>query len=126
MNTEKVILVCVVSSNERLAAVCRASLDRICPAGYDMQECGPTDVPNGCVIYIWDCDSSPGVPPATVTAEAAKIVIVKKTSLCSVRRKVPDNGFTYLESPFTPLSLTAVLRLPLYNSSFVRTLVQPI
>ena len=45
-----------------------------------------------------------------VTADAAKIVIVKKTSLSSIRRRVPDNGFTYLESPFTPLSLTAVLQ----------------
>ena len=110
INTEKVILVCVVSSNERLAEACRASLDRICPAGYDIQEYRPPDVPNDCAIYIWDCDSSPGVPPAMVTAEAAKIVIVKKTSLSSVRRKVPDNGFTYLESPFTALSLTAVLQ----------------
>jgi signal transduction histidine kinase len=110
INTEKVILVCVVSSNERLAEACRTSLDRICPAGYDIQECEPPDVPNGCAIYIWDCDSRPSVPPAMVTAEAAKIVIVKKTSLSSIRRKVPDKGFTYLESPFTPLSLTAVLQ----------------
>ncbi len=44
------------------------------------------------------------------TADAIKIVIVKKTSLSSVRRQLPHNGFTYLESPFTPLSLTAVLQ----------------
>jgi signal transduction histidine kinase len=110
IDTEKVIRVCVVSSNERLAEACRASLDRICPAGYDIQECGPPDVPNDCAIYIWDCDSSPGVPPAMVKADAVKIVVVKKTSLSSIRRMVPDNGFTYLESPFTPLSLTAVLQ----------------
>ena len=110
INTEKVILVCVVSSNERLAEACKASLDRICPAGYDIQECGPPDVPNDCAICIWDCDSTPAVPPAMVAAEAAKIVIVKKTSLSSIRRKVPHKGVTYLESPFTPLSLTAVLQ----------------
>jgi signal transduction histidine kinase len=45
-----------------------------------------------------------------VKADAVKIVVVKKTSLSSIRRMVPDNGFTYLESPFTPLSLTAVLQ----------------
>jgi signal transduction histidine kinase len=110
INTEKVIVVCVVSSNERLAEACRANLDRICPAGYDIQERGPSDVPDGCAIYIWDYDSSPGVPPAMVKADAAKIVIVKKSSLPSIRRKVPDEGFTYLESPFTPLSLAAVLQ----------------
>jgi signal transduction histidine kinase len=110
IDTGKVILVCVVTSNKALTDACRTSLDRICPAGYDIQECGPFDVPRECVIYIWDCDSNSGAPPAMVTAEAAKIVIVKKTSLSSVRCKVPDSGFIYLESPFTPLSLTAVLQ----------------
>jgi len=107
---ERLILVCLVSSNQTLADACRVNLEHLCPAAYDLQECGSSDAASGYDIYIWDFESSPSLPTAMVTAtEATKIVIVKKNSLSSVRHKVPNADFTYLQSPVTPVSLRGVL-----------------
>lgn len=107
---ERLILVCLVSSNQTLADACRVSLEHLCPAGYHFEERGSSDAASGCDIYIWDFESSPSLPTAMVTAtEATKIVIVKKNSLSSVKRKVPNADFTYLQSPVTPVSLRGVL-----------------
>jgi signal transduction histidine kinase len=107
---EASILICIVGSNQTLADACRVNLQKLCPAGYHIQQCESAEAPAGCDIYIWDFESSPSPPKAMLTAQdAAKVVIVKKTSLSSVRRKHPDAGLTYLQTPVTPLSLRAVL-----------------
>jgi signal transduction histidine kinase len=107
---ERSILVCIVGSNQTLAEACRVNIEHLCPAGYHIQECGSLDASDGCDIYIWDFESSPCLPNAMAAAdEAIKIVVVKKSSLSSVRRMLPGSGFTYLQSPVTSLSLRAVL-----------------
>jgi len=107
---ETSILVCLVGSNRTLADACRVHLQQLCPAGYDIHECGSSDVAGGCDIYLWDVESSPSPPREMLTAvDAAKVVVVKKGSLSSVRRKFSGAGFTYLHAPVTPLSLRAVL-----------------
>jgi signal transduction histidine kinase len=107
---EGLILVCVVGANLALADACRVNLEHLCPAGYHIQECGSSDASSGCDIYIWDFESSPSLPKAMAAAkEATKVVIVNKSSLSSLRRRLPGADFTYLQSPVTPLSLRAVL-----------------
>jgi signal transduction histidine kinase len=119
----RLVLVCIIGSKPALADACRVSLEHLCPAGYHIQECGSSDASTGCDIYIWDFRSSPSLPPAIVaTDEATKLVIVDKSSLPSVRRKLPHSDFVYLHSPVTPLSLKVVLesaiaRLQLRESS---------
>ena len=106
---ERLVLVCVVGSNQDLADVCRANLERLCPDGYYLQECVSSETSRGCDVYVWDVDSSPSVPNAMTAAEGAiKIIIVNKRSLSSVRRKLRGADFMYLQSPVTPLSLRAV------------------
>ena len=107
---EILIQVCIVGLSQTLADACRVSLQHLCPAGHQIQEWGSSDASSGCDIYIWDYDSVPSLPPAILTAkDATKVVIVKKSSLSSVRRKLPGADFTYLQSPITPPSLKAVL-----------------
>jgi len=107
---EVLIHVCIVGLNQTLADACRVNLQHLCPAGHQIQECGSSDASSGCDIYIWDYDSVPSFPPAILTAkDATKVVIVKKSSLSSVRRRLPGADFTYLQSPVTALSLRAVL-----------------
>lgn len=107
---ETPLLICISGSNAVLAAACRASLQQLCPGGFHLQECGSSDASPGSDIYIWDFESSPILPNAMVRAEdAAKVVVVKKSSLSSVRRKLPSAGFTFLQAPVTALSLRAVL-----------------
>jgi signal transduction histidine kinase len=107
---ERLILVCLIGSNQTLADACRGNLDHLCAGEYHLQECGSSEASSGYDIYIWDFESSPPVPSAMVTgSEATKVVIVKKGSLATVRRELPDNGFTYLLGPATPLALRSVL-----------------
>jgi signal transduction histidine kinase len=109
LEKEAQVRVCIVGSNKALAEACRVNFDHLCPAAYHIEECGSSDVSSGCDLYIWDFDSSPSPPEAMVAADAVKVVIVKKSSLSSLRRKSLGADFTYLESPVTPLSLRAVL-----------------
>ncbi len=107
---ERLILVCMIGSNQALADSCRANLDRLCPGGYHLQESESSNAPSGCDIYIWDFESSTSVPPVMLnTGKATKVVIVKKSSLASVRRKLSGAEFTHVLSPATPLSLRTVL-----------------
>jgi signal transduction histidine kinase len=107
---ERSILVCLAGTSQTLADACRATLEYICPASYHFEQHGSSGVPGGCDIYIWDFESCPTVPNALIASEdAAKVVIVNKSSLSSLRRKLPAAGFTYLQNPVTPLSLRAVL-----------------
>jgi signal transduction histidine kinase len=106
---ERLILVCMIGSNQALADACRTNLDDLCPGGYHIEDCESTDASSGCHIYIWDYESSPSIPSAMVTAaKATKVVIVKKSSLSSVRCQLPGD-FMYLMGPATPLSLKTVL-----------------
>jgi signal transduction histidine kinase len=119
--TEDLILVCVVGSNKALAEACRVNLDRLCPAAYQIQECGSADASPGADVYIWDYDSSPPLPAAMAAAGATKIVIVKKSGIASLRRNLPGDDFTYLQSPVTPLSLRAVLEAAVAQLQLRRT-----
>lgn len=108
--TERLILVCIVGLNPALTDACRINLEQLCPDGYHIQECGPSDASIGCDLYIWDYDSNPVPPTAMLTAEhATKVIVLKKSSLSSVRRNFPGKNLTYLQSPVTALSLKAVL-----------------
>src|SRR5271170_5894222 len=107
---ERLLLVCIVSSNQALIETCRLNLAHLCPAAHHMQECGSGDAPYGCDIYIWDFESNLTLPNAMAAADdAIKLVIVKKSSFSTVKRKLPRANFTYLESPVTPLSLRVIL-----------------
>jgi signal transduction histidine kinase len=107
---ERLILVCMIGSNQALADSCRANLDRLCPGGYHLQECESSNAPSGCDIYIWDFESNPSLPAVMLnTGKATKVVIVKKSLLASVRRKLSGAEFTHVLSPATPLSLRTVL-----------------
>ena len=104
------VMVCIVGSTKALADQCRANLQQLCPGGYHVHECGASDVIGDCDIYLWDFESSPSIPPAMVTRDqASKVVIAKKSSLSSVRRKLSGADFTYLQAPVSPLALRAVL-----------------
>jgi signal transduction histidine kinase len=106
---ERLILVCMIGSNQALADACRANLDDLCPGGYHIEDCESSDASSGCDIYIWDHESSPSIPASMVTAaKATKVVVVKKSSLSSVRRQLPGD-FTYLMGPANPLSLKTIL-----------------
>ena len=110
IDLEGLILVCIIGSNRALVDACRVTLERLRPAGYQIQECGSSVASSNCDIYIWDCDSSTSPPAAMMAAsDAIKVVIVKKSSLSGVRRKLHGADVTYLQSPVTPLSLRAVL-----------------
>ncbi len=88
----------MIGSNQALADACRANLDDLCPGGYHIEDCESSDASSGCHIYIWDYESSPSIPAAMVTAaKAAKVVLVKKSSLSSVPRKLPGTDFTRLQ-----------------------------
>jgi len=104
------IVVCIVGSNQKLADACRVNLQQLCPAGYQIQQCASLDASGGCDIYLWDFESSPFPPPVMLAAgEATKIVLVQRSSLSSVRRKLPGVDFTHLPTPVSPLALRAVL-----------------
>ncbi len=116
------VLVCILGSNQALEEACRATLEDLCPTGYHLQQSETSDVPGGCDIYIWDVESASCPPPAMALAkDATKLVVVRKSSLSSVRRSYPDENFSYLQSPVTPLNLrvaleAAVARLQLRES----------
>lgn len=124
---ERLVLVCVVGSNQELADACRANLERLCPDGYYLQECVSSETSRGCDVYVWDVESSPSVPNAMTAAEGAiKIIIVKKRSLSSLRRKLSGPDFMYLQNPVTSLSLravwdSAIAQLKLRRSDGVRS-----
>jgi signal transduction histidine kinase len=104
------ILVCMIGSNPTVADFCRRNLDRLCPGGYHLHESESSDTPTGCDLYIWDFQSSPTLPVVLLnTGHAAKVVIVKKSSLASVRRKLAGTEFTQVLSPATPRSLRSAL-----------------
>ncbi len=106
---EILIHVCIAGLNQTLADACRIYLQHFCPAGHQIQECR-SDGSISCDIFIWDYDSVPSLPPASLAAkDAIKIVFVKKGSLSSVRRKHHGADFTYLQSPVTPLALRTIL-----------------
>src|SRR5579862_720916 len=104
------IRVCIVGSNQALADACHANLQQLCPDGYHVEECGLSDAPDGCDVYVWDFEASPAAPPAMLAAgNAAKVIISKKSALSSIRRKLSGVEFTHLQAPVTSLSLRAVL-----------------
>jgi len=116
---ESLILLCIIGSNQTLADACRVNLEHLCPAGYHIQESGSSDAPDGCDIYIWDPESSPSLPTAMAVAKnATKVVIVKKSSLTSIGRRLPAADFSYLQSPVTHLSLRAVLESAIAGLQF--------
>lgn len=109
LDSHKRLIVCLIGSNETLSGACRVHLENLCPSAYRVLRCESSEVPPDCNIYIWDSDSSPSIPGVLATANAAKIVIVKRSSLSHLRRKLSGTRVTFLHSPVTPLSLKAVL-----------------
>jgi hypothetical protein len=106
---ERLILVCLIGSNQTVTDSCRANLDHLCPGGYHLQESDSSDAPTGCDIYIWDSESIPALPVVMLNSgRATKVVIVKKSSLASVRRKLSGAEFTHVLSPATTRSLRPV------------------
>jgi signal transduction histidine kinase len=107
---ERLILVCMIGSNPTVTESCRANLDRLCPGGYHLHESDSSDAPSGCDLYIWDFQSSASLPAVLLnTGKAAKVVIVKKSSLASVRRQLSGTEFTQVLSPASPRSLRSAL-----------------
>ena len=100
----------IVSSNHALVDACRVIADQLSSGKYTLEQCEATKVPLGCDFYIWDSDSIPSLPSAMVSPDhSIKLVIAKKSSLASVRSKLPHNEFSFLQSPVTPLSSRVVL-----------------
>lgn len=109
---ERDAVVCIIGSSPSLTDACRAYYERLCPAGYQIEECLSSDAPSGRDLYLWDYESSPQLPAVMAEGELAnKIVVVRKSSLPSLKRNIPDLNFTYLYSPVTPLALRSVLDL---------------
>lgn len=107
---ERLVFVCVISTNDSLAGDCHDCLTKLRSAGYRLEQHRDSDVPEVYDIYVWDRDTIPTVP-AAVNAHnsSAKIVIVNKTSLSSLRREIHHTEFTYLRSPVTTPSLKEAL-----------------
>jgi signal transduction histidine kinase len=114
--------IAVVSSNQALVDACRVNFGQLCSAEDDIEHCVSSEAPRGCDIYIWDSETIHSLPSAMKSADPSiKIIIVKKSSLSSLRSALPHNDFAFLQSPVSPLSLRVVLesaiaRLPLRQS----------
>ena len=108
---DRLTVLCVISSNPELAAVCRSQLEHLYPARYSIKQCQePSEVPVGCDIYIWDYESCPDLPSAIAeTGASAKLVIVEKASLSDIVHSFPGEDFTFLHKPVSALSLRVVL-----------------
>jgi signal transduction histidine kinase len=110
MPPERLIQVCVIGSSQTLADACHRDLAHLCPAGYHLHECLSSDVPGGYDIYVCDFESSPALPAAIAKAgDASKIVVVRKGSLSSARRRIAGANVVFVQTPMTPLALRAVL-----------------
>lgn len=108
---DRPMLLCVISSDPELAAACGSQLEHLCPAGYSITQCqGPSEVPYGCDIYVWDYASCPALPSAMAAkSPAAKLVIVEKGSLLDTQRNLPCQDLSFVDKPVTSLSLRVVL-----------------
>jgi signal transduction histidine kinase len=104
------VRVCFIALDESVAEACRTQLEDFFAVGCSIEESRSVDAALGCTIYIWGYDSSPSVPAPLAEADGAKIVIVKRSLLAGARRKLAGRDFIFLASPFTPLSLRAVLQ----------------
>ena len=88
---ERLILVCMIGSNQALADSCRANLDQLCPGGYHLQESESSDAPSGCDIYIWDFESSSSLPG--VMLNTGKATPEQEAAITEMLAKLPTKGY---------------------------------
>ena len=100
------ICVCVVSSDSALANACEVVLQQLIPEDFEVYQ----EMRDGAQVYIWDAESSTAMPELMRRAlGSVKLVIVSKQLQARMRSSLPAGEFSFLQSPWTMLSLQVFL-----------------
>jgi len=101
-----VICVSVVSSDSTLANACQLVLQQLIPENFEIYR----EMREGCQVYIWDAKATTAIPEAIRAArDSVKLVILPKQFLARMRSSLPPGKFSFLQSPWTMLSLQVFL-----------------
>jgi two-component system, OmpR family, clock-associated histidine kinase SasA len=101
-----VISICVISHDLTLANACRLILDQLIPESFEMLQ----ETCEGAQVYIWDAESVPAMPEAMRNAQGSvKLAIVPKQLQAALRASLPADEFSFVQGPWTMLSLQVFL-----------------
>ena len=100
------ICICVASNDPGLANACRVILCQLIPESFEICR----EIGEGAQVYIWDAESDTAMPEVMRKAQGSvKLVIAPKQSLVTMRSSLPPGEFSFIQSPWTMLSLQVFL-----------------